>query len=494
LAILYPRPIDNLPFFTITGADPSGIEDSTTSIQNAINAADAANGGVILIPPGSYKISSTLIANKGTYLNGLARTDDTSNTNGSGTLGIASPRIFWAGGAGGTMFRIVSATSGNCVWGGGSLNIEWDGSSIAGTAVHFNNTKYTDFDGRIRNVRVQGILIDADNGTSGNFTMKNRVRSLEFVYGVSADTENAHGIVMRGKSTTVPGTQQLVDNVFALVKNGYAVVVEQTDNAQFLSVHSSVDGAGTGGAAWLRSVGGSFKSDHNVFYYIVGSIKIDNGLIGNTFVNYNSEGAGINAGTTTYNGELSDYVTGYRYTTHKFKLRDKLSIPTGAISGDANVTGDRFALQWVAPVLSSSLDQKIGAMIPSPYAYAAGVIEAVEVIVGTNGTSGGNYNLTLNCSTVPPTLGSGPTVTPEYVGTQTIAAGDQYTPKTITFTPSPGLVFSRNDHIFVSLQRNGNSSANDTNNDGMFVLGMHVIYASSGPNSPGSGTYTIPNW
>jgi hypothetical protein len=133
-------------------------------------------------------------------------------------------------------------------------------------------------------------------------------------------------------------------------------------------------------------------------------------------------------------------------------------------------------------------------MIPSPYSYADGVIESIEVIVGSNGTSGGDYNLTLNCSTVAPTLGSAPTVTPEYVGTQTVSAGEQYTPKTITFTPSPSLSFIRNDHIFVSLQRNGNSSANDTNNDGMFVLGMHVNYASSGPNSPGSGSYTIPNW
>jgi hypothetical protein len=38
------------------GADPTGVADSTTAIQNAINAADAANG-VVCIPAGTYKVA-----------------------------------------------------------------------------------------------------------------------------------------------------------------------------------------------------------------------------------------------------------------------------------------------------------------------------------------------------------------------------------------------------------------------------------------------------
>ena len=47
------------------GADPSGVADSTTAFQNAINALPAT-GGLILCPAGTYKISSTLTMGNGT--------------------------------------------------------------------------------------------------------------------------------------------------------------------------------------------------------------------------------------------------------------------------------------------------------------------------------------------------------------------------------------------------------------------------------------------
>ncbi|MBM3854081.1 MAG: hypothetical protein FJ399_13160, partial [Verrucomicrobia bacterium] len=47
------------PVFDVTvhGADPSGAEDSTSAIQAAINAAAAAGGGVVWLPPGTFKVS-----------------------------------------------------------------------------------------------------------------------------------------------------------------------------------------------------------------------------------------------------------------------------------------------------------------------------------------------------------------------------------------------------------------------------------------------------
>jgi len=42
------------------GADPSGAKDSTTAIQDAINALPAAVGGVVYLPAGTYQVSGTL--------------------------------------------------------------------------------------------------------------------------------------------------------------------------------------------------------------------------------------------------------------------------------------------------------------------------------------------------------------------------------------------------------------------------------------------------
>jgi hypothetical protein len=51
-------------------ADPTGSADSTTRIQNAINAAHAAGGGVVYFPPGTYKTSAALTLQSNTILLG----------------------------------------------------------------------------------------------------------------------------------------------------------------------------------------------------------------------------------------------------------------------------------------------------------------------------------------------------------------------------------------------------------------------------------------
>lgn len=42
---------------TQDGADPSGVKDSTAAIQTALDSVANAGGGVVLLPPGNYKIS-----------------------------------------------------------------------------------------------------------------------------------------------------------------------------------------------------------------------------------------------------------------------------------------------------------------------------------------------------------------------------------------------------------------------------------------------------
>ena len=51
------------------GADPTGVADSTTAIQNAI-AALGATGGVVNFPPGNYKVASTINAAANVCLRG----------------------------------------------------------------------------------------------------------------------------------------------------------------------------------------------------------------------------------------------------------------------------------------------------------------------------------------------------------------------------------------------------------------------------------------
>lgn len=89
------------------GADPTGVSDSTTAIQNAINAANSAGGGVVYFPEGTYLVTPsgspavglTLMGVSAGYQNvrlvGAGSQASVIKKNGNGTLvqlsGATSP-------------------------------------------------------------------------------------------------------------------------------------------------------------------------------------------------------------------------------------------------------------------------------------------------------------------------------------------------------------------------------------------------------------------
>ena len=116
---------------TAYGADPSGTNDSTTAIQNAINAASAM-GRDVLIPPGVYLISSSISIGNGTA-------NSASTIPGCKLIGVGQPNqpaaagvgypasaftqstsIRWIGSAGQTMFYVMGPVTG---WGFQNLHI-----------------------------------------------------------------------------------------------------------------------------------------------------------------------------------------------------------------------------------------------------------------------------------------------------------------------------------------------------------------------------------
>jgi Right handed beta helix region/Pectate lyase superfamily protein len=73
LVVRGPRPWRDVTGF---GADPSGGSDSTGPIQEALDAA-AAEGGVVLVPAGTFVISARLVVPAGVTLAGTSRTRST---------------------------------------------------------------------------------------------------------------------------------------------------------------------------------------------------------------------------------------------------------------------------------------------------------------------------------------------------------------------------------------------------------------------------------
>ena len=472
------------------GAVGDGITDDYNSIQSTIDVAEDNQGGVVYFPQGVYKINSGLVANDAVLLKCDTNRDITSSTNGSGAA-FSRVTILWDGAVGGYMFTLEPQTQGDIIFGGGSEYIQWNGNNKAAVAVYFNNTKYSLFDGKIRQVTYAGLIIGSAQGSASNFSMKNHVRSLSFIWGSVVACQDADGLQLKGNGSTIPATQQYIGDITGLVYNGSLVKIAETDNAQFNSVHGVVQSGGTGKAVELINAGAQ-GANHNIFFYCVGKVSIDNGLRGNNFINYNSEGGGITqaAGASLWDGDLIDYVTGERFLSHKFKLRDKISLySSDFLSSTATIV--KFALQWSALALAAGSNRDMSCIIPSKYDLNDGYIESIDIIVGSNGTSGGDYVLGI-------ALSIGDTrsvvVTPEVEQQQTLAVGAQYTPITYNFnlggTP---LAYSKGDNIFLILKRRGGDVA-DTNTDDMMILGSKINYVSDAPNSAGSGTYDIPDW
>jgi hypothetical protein len=477
------------------GADPTGTNDSYAAIQNAINAVSARGGGVVKFRTGAlYKISSGLVAHTPVLLKADVRGDISTNTNG-GSYASAKPTILYTGAAGGAMYTLSPAVVGNVVWGGGADGIEWNGNDLAAYGVLLDNTKYALFDGKVRQVTFTGVALTSNSGSVGNFSMKNHVRSLEFVWGNAAACQNAHGLTLGGNGSTVPATQQYIGDVSGLVYNGSLVYISETDNAQFQSVHAAVQAPGTGCAVFLQFAG-SQPSNNNVFFYVAGEFKQQSGLYGNVILQYVSEGGGITmqggVGSSKWDGEVTDYVTGKRFKSHVYALRKKLDLRPGDFVGDTGTSTLKLGLQWSTLSFLSSGTGRVSAVVPPLYDVNGGVIEGIEIFVGTNGTSAGNYRMQVVCSTVTTGSSSG-VVTPEVLMLQTVAAPAQYQISKYTFTFTPELAIANGNVILLGIDRLA-ADALDTNSDDSIFIGARVLYRGTGPDSAGSGTYFIPEW
>lgn len=102
------------------GAVGDGITDDTVAIQAAINYTGSKLGGTILLPAGSYKITSTLSC---LYPNILFVGDGSDEPHNIGTQGAAAAtKLVWAGASGGTMLNIGSVN--------GVDNIKYSGGGV----------------------------------------------------------------------------------------------------------------------------------------------------------------------------------------------------------------------------------------------------------------------------------------------------------------------------------------------------------------------------
>lgn len=133
--------VDWLNVVTMFGADPTGTADSTTAFTSAV-AALPSTGGVIYVPAGTYKVSSTVtVSIPAVTFIGAGRWSTVIDYTGSGDC-----------------IRMYSSQSYTAGWGGGIKGITIDGTSASAGAcgAHIGDIYQLELDFAVRNFQGSG--------------------------------------------------------------------------------------------------------------------------------------------------------------------------------------------------------------------------------------------------------------------------------------------------------------------------------------------------
>ena len=339
------------------GAVGDGAADDTAAIQAAINYTGSKLGGTILLPAGSYKITSTLSC---LYPNILFVGDGSDEPHNIGTQGAAAAtKLVWAGASGGTMLNIASVDGVNNVKysGGGVRSIFFNsGCTTNGTGASYGIDLVSFNEGVFENVMFRefetcGIRVgcitqlwdarDPQHNRFINCWSRNFVNQSGGLFLLEGDTGMYSGTGSGGTYTLANVSLNHFENCGAQFYNGIAFNIKNSDHNFFINCRANRIATGTGQGIVLqgsnqRNTGallGTLTSDlafvarKNVFFGFSGGNQIvakgktitatvtmtiatpavvtwtAHGLAANTAVTFSTTGTlptGLTAGTLYY--------------------------------------------------------------------------------------------------------------------------------------------------------------------------------------------------
>lgn len=434
------------------GAKGDGVADDTAVIQKLLNAGSGITE--IYFPKGKYLVTSPITISKAVHIYGDGFGQTGENTNGSGD-GL-STIIANTNGAG----FLINALK--YIFNVIIENLEIDGYNKCTNGIALYSGVMCSFlNLHIRNCQNTGILISNNLGYLCQF---NRVCNYDYVYGVSAVTENSAALKISGNTDDLT-SQNYIENIRSLCKNN-AIVLAHTDN----NVFTKCFGYSVNSKMLLLTDG----ANNNYFDYITGQVEQKNSF-GNVLNHWTSEGAVMKMdGTNPIAYNLVDYVTGESFKTDFYWMSKTLNFGAGDITLGSN-TGLVYTTKGI------------------PYAKFAG---AGSIGVSRKVHNFNNGTITTASIYYFSTIATSLTVTYNYSHLADLHSIDENnvtgTINLVTSVPNAiyraivplGQIIEKNDLLSFSLTSDKVSSI------GIFAI--DIDYVSAGPHSAGSGPFDVP--
>ena len=434
------------------GAKGDGVADDTAIIQKLLNKD--SDKTEIYLPKGKYLISSPLTISKAVHIYGDGFGQTGENTNGSSN-GLTTV-IFNNNGAG---FLINSL---NYIFNVIIENMEIVGSRKCANGIALYSGVMCSFlNLHIRECQNAGILISNNLGYLCQF---NRICNYDYVYGVTADTENSAALKISGNTDNLT-TQNYVENIRSLCKNN-SIVLSHTDNNIFTKCY--------GYSVNSKMLLLTDSANNNYFDYIAGQVEQKNSF-GNVLNHWTSEGAVMKMDDNNpiaYN--VVDYGTGESFKTDFYWMSKTMSYGAGNFSRDAktNLYINNDGIPYISLLSGGSMgiSQKF-------HNFNNGTITVASIYYfaysATTTELNWSYNRVADLHSLAEHKVTGTT-------SLTVTVPNAMYKATVAI----GQLIEKNDLITFTLKTNADSSIN--------IAGIDIEYVSAGPHSAGSGPFDVP--
>jgi hypothetical protein len=244
-------------------AKGDGVTDDTAAIQAAITAANGVSP--VYFPPGTYKITSSLINLSGKSLSLIGAGSTANPLNGHDAPYTPQTKIIWAG-TSGDMVKILGPIGGCRIEG-----ITFDGAGLATNGITLDTVQFSKFyDISVNSVTASGIWCNT-NQAAGLYPTDNSVNTMFNDFAKITMASVPKGFLLDGNTISLSNT---CHNTFSQIKIDYTGTIafhfNKSDNNTVTELYTS----GTGYAVQIEATSGA-----EYIYHLQGRA---NGISGNS--------------------------------------------------------------------------------------------------------------------------------------------------------------------------------------------------------------------